>query len=129
MGGAGGKKLRYFMVELKQHRNLTTDKWNSYPFSRQLLMIANELNRAQHWIAQKDRQEVQQCYIRAFELLYLTVEVLRDKRYLRELLRGREVLGSLYSAEVPDVDENEQLMKQLIALHKDSFSMLAQPEE
>lgn len=117
------------MVELKQHRNLTTDKWNSYPFSRQLLMIANELNRAQHWIAQKDRQEVQQCYIRAFELLYLTVEVLRDKRYLRELLRGREVLGSLYSAEVPDVDENEQLMKQLIALHKDSFSMLAQPEE
>jgi hypothetical protein len=117
------------MIELKQHRALTPEKWNTHPFSRQLLMIANELNRAQHWIEQGDRQEVQQCYIRAYELLYLTVEVLQDKRYLRELLRGREVLGALYSAETPDADENKQLMKQVIALHKDSFSMLAQSDK
>ena len=36
------------------HKNMTTEKWFAYPRFQQLLMIANELNRAQHALEKGD---------------------------------------------------------------------------
>lgn len=112
------------MVNLKFHRILTKDKWDSFPFFKQILMIANELNRANNWIEKKDFAEVKLCYERAFELLYLTVETLKDRRKLREILRFKEILANLYNEEAPSLEENKNLLKVLVLLDKDSFSVL-----
>jgi predicted membrane-bound spermidine synthase len=106
-------------------------------------MIANELNRAGKWIEKKDFNEVKLCYERAFELLYLTVETLssqsgpvsrhnelplvidgRDNKKLKELLRFKEVLATLYIDNNPSVKQNFDLFKVLVSLSKESFSML-----
>lgn len=111
-------------MNLKFHRILTKDKWAGFPFFKQILMIANELNRANNWIEKKDFTEVKLCYERAFELLYLTVETLKDKRKLREILRFKEILAHLYNEETPSLKENKNLLKVLVLLDKDSFSVL-----
>lgn len=111
-------------MNLKYHKTLTKDKWASFPFSKQILMIANELNRANKWIEKEDFNESRHCYERAFEILYLTIEVLKDKRKLREILRFKEVLAGLYNERTPTLKENKNLLKVLILLDKDSFSIL-----
>ncbi|MCX5687652.1 MAG: hypothetical protein NTV71_03285 [Candidatus Omnitrophica bacterium] len=108
-------------MTLKYHKTLTKEKWGSIPFYKQILMIANELNRAKNWISKKDSGELILCYERAFELLYLTVEVLKDKRKLRELLRFKEMLAMLYVKKLPAPEENRVLLKTLLSLDRDSF--------
>ena len=55
-------------MELKYHRELTIERWRGFPFFKQILMIATELNRAGKWIEAEDFHEVKRCYERALEL-------------------------------------------------------------
>jgi hypothetical protein len=111
-------------MKLKYHTTLTEEKWGKFDFYKQILMIANELNRAKNWIEKKDFREVKLCYERAFELLYLTIEIRNNKKKLRELLRFKEMLGMLYMKDYPTLKENFNLLKILVSLDKDSFKML-----
>ena len=111
-------------MNLKYHKTLTSAKWSNFPFFKQILMIANELNRANKWIEKGDFLEVKFCYERAFELLYLTIEVLEDKRKLKELLRFKEVLAMLYNQKRPKSEDNLKLLNVLILLDKESFLLL-----
>jgi len=108
-------------MTLKYHQTLTEEKWSAFPFYKQLIMIANELNRAKNWIESKDVEKVKTCYERAFELFYLTIACLKDKRKLKELLRAKEMLGALYMEKMPNLNENIALLKALLSLDKDSF--------
>lgn len=87
-------------------------------------MIANELNRAKNWLEKKDLSEVKLCYERAIELLCLTIEVLKEKRKLKELLRFKEMLAMQYSDNFARPKENLDLLRVLVSLDKDSFAML-----
>ena len=109
---------------LKYHKTLTKEKWNTFPFYKQLIMIGNELNRAKNWIENNDAEKVKNCYERAFELFYLTIVCLKDMRKLRELLRAKEMLGTLYAEKMPDINENTALLRALLSLDKDSFTCL-----
>ncbi len=72
------------------------ERWPGFPFDRQILMIANELNRAKNLLRDADQAESVRCLERAFELLDLTIEGASGAaRY--EFLRFREVLGQLYA--------------------------------
>ena len=108
-------------MTLKYHKTLTREKWGSFPFHKQVLMIANELNRAKNWIEKKDAGELALCYERAFELLYLTIEVLKEKNKRRELLRFKEMLGELYLKKPPLLEENMQLLKALLSLDRNAY--------
>jgi len=108
-------------MTLKYHKTLTEKKWEGFPFYKQILMIANELNRAKNWIEKKDSRELILCYERAFELLYLTIEVLKDKRKLKELLRFKEMLAMLYVKKFLNLKENRILLKTLLSLDRNSF--------
>ena len=108
-------------MTLKYHKTLTEEKWREFPFHKQILMIANELNRAKNWIEKKDSGESALCYERAFELLYLTIEVLKEKNKRRELLRFKEMLGALYLKKLPALKENMQLLKALLSLDRNAF--------
>ncbi len=112
------------MYKLKFHKNLDTKKWNKFSKSQQILMIANELNRAKNWIIKGDLDEVNNCYERAFELLDLTISLTTRKNLLKELLRFREIFALQYlNAKNPEdiqknLMKNQQLFNVLLSLNK-----------
>ncbi|MFH1540480.1 MAG: hypothetical protein ABID79_01320 [Elusimicrobiota bacterium] len=112
-------------MTLKYHKTLTEEKWLQFPLHKQILMIANELNRAKNWIIKNDSQEVKNCYERAFELIDLTVAVSTGKNLLREFLRFREILAQLYSEKENNAEMNQKLYNVLLLLNKESYNLLA----
>ena len=112
------------MLTLKHHKNLTEDKWFAYSKAQQLLMIANELNRAKNWINKKNFQDVNLCYERAFELTDLTIADKKWQSRLKELLRFREYLAEQYIIKNKSTKINDQLYKGLISLTPESYNML-----
>jgi len=113
------------MYKLKFHKNLDIKKWSKFSKSQQILMIANELNRAKNWFLRNDLEEVNNCYERAFELLDLTINLTTRKNLLKELLRFREMLAVQYlsSKNTEDIQkniiQNQKLFNVLISLDKD----------
>jgi hypothetical protein len=112
------------MYDLKLHKNLNLEKWSCYSKGKQILMIANELNRAGNWIEKCQNFEVNQCYERAFELIDLTIEDNKWKNGLKELLRFREVLAALYIQENKDVTMNKKAYEVLLTLSSESYNIL-----
>ena len=113
------------MYSLKQHKNLSSEKWFLYSKGKQILMIANELNRAKNWIEKESVKEVNLCYERAFELTDLTSA---DPKWtgnaLRELRRFREVLGWLYITEKKDARLNTLTYRTLIQMEPQAWNLL-----
>ncbi len=110
------------------------ERWSGFPFDRQILMIANELNRAKNLLRDaNDPAESTRCLERAFELLDLTIEgASGTSRY--EFLRFREVLGQLYAdlttAQAPAdrttmAGDLTNLLRVLVAFDKTSFASLS----
>jgi hypothetical protein len=93
---------------------MTTEKWFSYPGYQQILMIANELNRAQNALEKGDADNAVHAWERAFELTDLTAADSKNGRLLKELLRFREMLGETFIQ--LDATMNRLLMTELIRL-------------
>ena len=121
-------------MNFKHHKTLTGEKWSEFPFYKQIIMIANELNRARNWIIKKDFEEVKNCYERAFELIDLTVSVLVSPAPVyrvrvslslrRELLRFRGILAGVYVNKQNNIEMNQKLINVLLSLNKDSYNLL-----
>ena len=109
------------MYKLKLHRNLNRKKWQTFNRYQQILMVANELNRAKNWIIKGDLEETNNCYERAFELLDLTISVVTRRSLLKELLRFREMLATQYISKEKDNLLNQKLFDVLLSLNKDSY--------
>jgi hypothetical protein len=90
---------------------------------KQILMIANEINRAKNWIEKRDFEKVSNCYERAFELIDLTVDTSQDKSFIRELLRFRELLATEYVHMVDNTEQNLELFKVLLSLNLESYNI------
>jgi hypothetical protein len=86
----------------------------------QILMIANELNRAGHWMERGDVENVCQCYERAFELTDLTLDDPKWAGKTKELFRFRELTTELYVQNAADQDANRLLYRVLIQLCPES---------
>lgn len=112
------------MYKLKFHKTLTPLKWVRFSSSQQILMVANELNRAKNSLLRGDKEETKECYERAMELLDLTICVCQNRNKRRELLRFRELLGAEYLAAEEDVSSIETLTRALVLLDKDAFNVL-----
>jgi hypothetical protein len=111
------------MLRLKHHSADFAARWQGFSLGKQLVMIANELNRAGHWIARGDPEEARLCHERALDLFYLTIREARGYALLRELARAKETLLSLYCSS-PAGSANAQLQAGLIALSAESFALL-----
>lgn len=106
------------------HKTLTKEKWQGYPFYKQLLMIANELNRAKNMISSGDVSETDKCYERAFELIDITASLLPRKNILKELLRLREVMAELYATKKYDSKKNMSIYNLILSFSPESYTML-----
>jgi len=112
------------MLTLKHHKSLTVERWAEFGFEHQVLMIANELNRAASSLKRGDPAEVRICYERALELMQLTLCAATGFHRLRELARAKEVLAGLYIDEHPRLQDNSLLLNALVGLSSKAHSML-----
>ena len=113
------------MYPLVYHKKLTIEKWSKYSKGQQILMIANELNRAGNRINNGTTDEVNLCYERAMELTDLTSS---DRKWknpaLKELRRFRETLGWLYADKNKDIRLNELIYRTLIQMNAEAWNLL-----
>lgn len=98
------------------HASLTPERWARFGLPRQILMVANEVNRARRALGCGDGGGARQAYGRALELLDLTVAVHRGEPVVRELLRWRLLAAEQFLAEAPDPARAGALLKALLLL-------------
>lgn len=84
------------------HSGLTAERWSSFSLDQQLLMIANEMNRAAKLLGEADAGGLGPAYERVLELTDLTIEVNGHQGLRRELLRWRDLVAGLYVGSCPD---------------------------
>jgi hypothetical protein len=79
-----------------QHAGLSPERWRSYAFDRQVLMIANEMNRASSMLDRGASDRARSGYERVLALTDLTVGAAGTRARRRELLRWRDLVAFLY---------------------------------
>jgi hypothetical protein len=101
-------------VSPPQHAALTADRWSQFTRDQQILMIANEMNRASHRFDEDDRQGLRNCYERVLRLVDLTIAVQPKPTFRRELLRWRDLVAALFAAPEPDRPAHEEAFRVLL---------------
>jgi hypothetical protein len=81
-----------------QHASLTPERWARFDRDQQILMIANEMNRASALLDGEGRAPLQRTYERVLRLVDLTVATRPRRGLRRELLRWRDLIAALYVA-------------------------------
>lgn len=75
------------------HKNLE-GRFDSFPSHQQIIMVCNELNRAQN--QRQDPAEYQNCLERALELMGFLIADHKWQGKLKEVLRGRDIVAQYY---------------------------------
>ena len=99
-----------------QHAGLSPERWAAFSLDQQVLMIANEMNRAAKLMAPGDRERLRNAYERILQLTDLTVEVNARRALRRELLRWRDLLAALYVAPASDPAAHAAAFRALLRL-------------
>jgi hypothetical protein len=81
---------------MTQHASLTPERWARFTLDQQVLMIANEMQRAMALVGPEDHAARQRTYERVLRLVDLTVSVQTKRTLRRELLRWRDLIAALY---------------------------------
>lgn len=102
------------MSAAPQHDGLTAARWSQFSFDDQILMIANEMNRAMHLLESETWDHVHRCYERILQLVDLTVAGTPSKTRRREALRWRELIASLYVDDRPSLQTHQDLFRCLL---------------
>lgn len=107
-----------------RHTGISAERWASFPRAQQILMIANEMNRASKLFGPADRDRLRGSYERVLALANLTIQV-TDSRSLRyELLRWRDLVAELYVAPAPDPAAHAPIFRALLQLHPEAWKQL-----
>jgi len=85
-----------------QHGGLTAQRWASFSFDQQILMIGNEMNRAGKLLVSEAASPLLASYERVLALVDMTVQVQERPARRRELLRWRDLIASLIIAGTRD---------------------------
>lgn len=91
------------------HEQLASGRWQRLSLMEQLAHVGSEVGRAARWYG-KDQQRCEQPFIRALELLDLTIADDRWRGRRKELTRARELLcdamqgGTEYGSDLAALD-------------------------
>jgi hypothetical protein len=97
-----------------QHASLTLERWSTFTRDQQVLMIANEMNRAGKLFGPEDRDRLRNAYERVLRLADLTTEAQVSRSIRRELRRWRELAAGVYLE--PDATQHRALFRALLQL-------------
>jgi len=100
-----------------QHASLTAERWARFDVARQILMIANEMNRASGEFARGRLPSLRLCYERVLRLVDLTLETQERPGLRRELLLWRGLVAALYVAPEPSREDHAAAFRCLLQLH------------
>lgn len=79
-----------------QHKQLSAGGWSKLLFMEQMANIGSEVERTISWRDKNNYDYSNRAFERALELLDFTIEDIRNKSRLKELLRLREVLADYF---------------------------------
>lgn len=99
---------------MTQHAGLTEEEWTRHGRDRQILMIANEMNRAGKLGRPDDTGRRRNAYARVLRLADLTAAVDGSRSLRRELLRWREVVAELYLQDALDEAAHRRALEVLL---------------
>lgn len=99
---------------MTQHASLSPERWAAFTLDRQVLMIANEMNRAAKLMGAADRQRLLNAYERVLQLTDLTIRVNQRRGLRRELLRWRDLIAQLYIEPESDPARHAQAFRCLL---------------
>jgi len=80
-----------------QHKSLALGRWKELSFFEQMANIGSEVERAIKWKNKSHSEYSRLAFERTLELLDLTVSDIKNKSYLKELMRLREVLADYFA--------------------------------
>lgn len=75
-----------------QHPSLAAGRWQTLSLVEQMANIGSEVERALNWLKKNNSEYSQLAFLRALELLSLTIVDPRHRLRLKEITRLREVL-------------------------------------
>lgn len=75
-----------------QHPSLAAGRWRTFSLMEQLANVGSEVERALNWLNKNNPEYSRLAFLRALELLGLTIADPRHRRRLKELTRLREAL-------------------------------------
>ena len=101
---------------------MISETWVNYSKEQQILMIANEINRAKNAMLKKYTDDARSSYERALELLVLTIDDIKWRNNLKEITRCKEVVAMLYVE--MNINLNNLLYNCLIQLNSKAYNML-----
>lgn len=81
---------------MTQHSGLTAERWARFSLDQQVLMIANEMQRATSQLPNADPTSRRLCYERVLRLVDVTIECRPRRALVREILRWRDLVAQLY---------------------------------
>jgi hypothetical protein len=111
------------MYKLKFHPTLA-GRWSQFTQTQQVLMIANELNRAINAIEEKHYENVKMALARALELTDLMIESSEGTRRY-ELLRLRSLFAEVYVSPQQFQDVYlKRLCKVLLSFDSEAFNSI-----
>jgi hypothetical protein len=108
-----------------QHAGLSPERWARHSRGQQILMIANEMNRASKLLGPEDRERLRGSYERVLALTDLTVQVNASRSLRRELLRWRDLVAEQYIAATADPAAHAAIFRALLQLHPDAWRQIA----
>ena len=99
---------------MTQHASLTPERWACFTLDQQILMVANEMNRASSLLGDEDLASLRRTYERVLRLLDLTVATQTRQGLRRELLRWRDLVATLYVAPRADAASHTEAFRCLL---------------
>lgn len=79
-----------------QHKELAAGRWAKLSFMEQMANVGSEVGRAISWKEKGDDEYSRSAFVRALELLDLTIDDQKKPARLKELTRVREALADYF---------------------------------
>ncbi len=102
---------------MTQHQSLSRDRWAKFSVEQQLLMIANEMNRASKLVDEADRSSRRLAYERVLRLAELATQVVPRPALRDELILWRGLIERAYVSDDFDLSAHYAALKALLLLH------------
>ena len=96
---------------------LSLGKWGKFSLAEQMANIGSEVGRTIRWKEKKNHQYSKMAFIRALELLDLTINCRKNKKRLKELTRVREALVDYFEGENKFSSSDELWQKYFFAFN------------